>query len=186
MSGVVAGGGASGSSFGSTNGVGTAALFYSPNGVAVDTSGNVIVADLNNHKVRLIYPFTCSPGTFANFTSRSCFLCLPGSFSSASMATSCSPCARAPLQSPTAPPPARSAQEATTAPRARPHASNVGAATTALMAPRCPSPALSRLCLCPTPLGRRTLLQHRAPHSWWRRRTASTTVFLTSLAATVC
>jgi ATP-dependent protease HslVU (ClpYQ) peptidase subunit len=90
---TLAGGSSSGTTSGNINGVGTAALFRNPYGVAVDTSGNVIVADLNNHKVRLIYPFTCSPGTFANFTSRSCIMCLPGSFSSASMATSCSPCA---------------------------------------------------------------------------------------------
>jgi hypothetical protein len=58
-----------------------------------NSSGNVIVADNSNHKIRLIYPFSCSPGTFANFTSRSCTFCPPGSFSGTSMAPSCSPCA---------------------------------------------------------------------------------------------
>jgi DNA-binding beta-propeller fold protein YncE len=52
---TLAGGNSSGTTSGSTNGVGTAALFASPAGVAVDTSGNVIVADQSNHKIRLIY-----------------------------------------------------------------------------------------------------------------------------------
>jgi serine/threonine-protein kinase len=90
---TLAGGNSSGTTPGSTNGVGTAALFNKLIGVAVDTSGNVIVADRNNHKIRLIYPFTCSSGTYANFTSRSCILCPPGSFSATAMAPSCSPCA---------------------------------------------------------------------------------------------
>ena len=52
---TLAGGSSSGTTWGSANGVGTAALFNSPVGVAVDTSGNVIVADQSNHKIRLIY-----------------------------------------------------------------------------------------------------------------------------------
>ena len=43
----------SGSS-GSTNGMGTAASFYYPSGVAVDSSGNVYVADTSNHLIRQI------------------------------------------------------------------------------------------------------------------------------------
>jgi alpha-tubulin suppressor-like RCC1 family protein/sugar lactone lactonase YvrE len=39
---------------GSADGNGTAASFYVPNGVAVDTSGNVYVADINNNKIRKI------------------------------------------------------------------------------------------------------------------------------------
>jgi serine/threonine-protein kinase len=89
---TLAGGSSPGTTSGSTNGVGTAALFNTPRGVAVDTSGNVIVTDVSNNKIRLIYPFTCSPGTYANFTSRSCVLCLPGSFSNATSAESCSLC----------------------------------------------------------------------------------------------
>jgi streptogramin lyase len=90
---TLAGGSTTGTTSGSTNGVGMAALFASPFGVAVDTSGTVYVTDFNNNKIRLIYPFSCSPGTYANFTSRSCILCSPGSFSATSMAPSCSPCA---------------------------------------------------------------------------------------------
>jgi len=41
-------------SSGSTNGTGSAARFYSPCGVAVDSSGNVYVADTNNHTIRKI------------------------------------------------------------------------------------------------------------------------------------
>jgi len=39
---------------GSADGTGTAASFYNPSGVAVDGSGNVYVADRNNHKIRKI------------------------------------------------------------------------------------------------------------------------------------
>ena len=53
---TLAGGGAGGTSSGSNNGVGTNALFNSLKGVAVDTSGNVYVADRVNHKVRIITP----------------------------------------------------------------------------------------------------------------------------------
>ncbi len=53
---TLAGGSTTGILSGFTNGVGTAALFNFPRGVAVDTSGNVIVVDYGNHKIRLIYP----------------------------------------------------------------------------------------------------------------------------------
>ena len=39
---------------GSADGTRTAASFYQPNGVAIDSSGNVYVADSNNHKIRKI------------------------------------------------------------------------------------------------------------------------------------
>lgn len=41
---------------GSTDGVGTAASFRSPNGLAIDSSGNLYVADSENHKIRKITP----------------------------------------------------------------------------------------------------------------------------------
>lgn len=41
-------------SSGSANGTGTAASFYSPSGVAVDSTGNVYVADTFNHLIRKI------------------------------------------------------------------------------------------------------------------------------------
>ena len=53
---TLAGGGAAGTTSGSTNGVGTAALLDTPSGVAVDTSGAVFVTDSNSHRIRLIYP----------------------------------------------------------------------------------------------------------------------------------
>jgi streptogramin lyase len=43
-----------GTSNGYTDGTGTAAQFYYPTGVAVDASGNMYVADYNNHKIRRI------------------------------------------------------------------------------------------------------------------------------------
>jgi hypothetical protein len=42
--------------FGGVNGTGTNALFYQPQGVAVDGSGNVYVADSANNTIRLITP----------------------------------------------------------------------------------------------------------------------------------
>jgi len=46
-----------GSSAGATDGTGTAASFSSPGGVAIDSLGNIIVADTSNHYIRRItYP----------------------------------------------------------------------------------------------------------------------------------
>src|SRR5262249_1336889 len=42
--------------YGSADGTPTAPPFYSPAGVAVDNSGNVYVADLNNNTIRKITP----------------------------------------------------------------------------------------------------------------------------------
>ena len=53
---TLAGGGVGGSLLGSgsVNGVGTNALFYNPYGVALDSVGNVYVADNNNNNIRMI------------------------------------------------------------------------------------------------------------------------------------
>ena len=91
---TLVGGNLSGTTLGSTNGVGTAALFNSPMGIAIDSSGNVFVSEFGNHNIRLVYPFmlSCSPGAYANTTSRSCTLCPPGSSSATGSAPSCSLC----------------------------------------------------------------------------------------------
>jgi hypothetical protein len=89
---TLAGGGSAGNTSGYVNSVGTDALFNQPIGVAVDATGAVFVADYSTRTIRLIYPFSCAPGAFANFTSRSCAPCPPGSFSSARSAPSCPLC----------------------------------------------------------------------------------------------
>ena len=49
-------GGFTGATGGWIDGVGTAAAFNGPNGVALDASGNVLVADQGNHRVRRVTP----------------------------------------------------------------------------------------------------------------------------------
>lgn len=44
------------SSAGSANGQGTAAQFYYPSDVALDSGGNLFVADYNNHQIQMISP----------------------------------------------------------------------------------------------------------------------------------
>src|SRR5438552_3658877 len=43
-------------SYGSADGTGSAARFYEPSGVAVDSGGNVYVADTGNHTIRKVTP----------------------------------------------------------------------------------------------------------------------------------
>ena len=47
-------------SSGSTDGTGSAALFYSPNGVAVNAAGNVYVADTSNNTIRMGVPLVAT------------------------------------------------------------------------------------------------------------------------------
>ncbi|RZT39215.1 NHL repeat-containing protein [Cupriavidus agavae] len=42
--------------YGHADGTGAAASFYTPSGIAVDSAGNVYVADMNNHMIRKITP----------------------------------------------------------------------------------------------------------------------------------
>ena len=58
---TIAGSGSSGSD----NGTGTAASFYSPSGVAIDSDGNIIVADRGNHLIRKIDGSTYEVSTLA-------------------------------------------------------------------------------------------------------------------------
>jgi DNA-binding beta-propeller fold protein YncE len=41
-------------SWGTTDGIGTAASFHNPSGLCVDSSGNIFIADANNHRIRKI------------------------------------------------------------------------------------------------------------------------------------
>jgi alpha-tubulin suppressor-like RCC1 family protein/sugar lactone lactonase YvrE len=43
---------------GSTNGTGTAAQFFGPQGLTIDTGSNIYVADTNNHLIRKVVPST--------------------------------------------------------------------------------------------------------------------------------
>ena len=69
---TLVGGGSSGAISGSTNGVGTAALFLSPFGVAVDASGNVLVAELGNKRIRKL---VCAAGSFSANGVSACASC---------------------------------------------------------------------------------------------------------------
>ena len=51
---LAGGGGPSSTDFGYTNGIGAAAMFHSPNGIAVSTLGTVYVADTENHLIRIV------------------------------------------------------------------------------------------------------------------------------------
>jgi sugar lactone lactonase YvrE len=51
---LAGGGSVGGTASGHADGIGTAATFYSPTGIALDSSGNVYVADQYNHLIRKI------------------------------------------------------------------------------------------------------------------------------------
>ena len=61
---LAGGGSAGGVASGSVDGVGSAARFYGPRGVSVDSVGNVYVAEYTNNLIRTISPtgtgFLCS------------------------------------------------------------------------------------------------------------------------------
>ncbi|KIA92333.1 hypothetical protein OC25_16740 [Pedobacter kyungheensis] len=67
-------------SAGSANGMGTAASFSSPIGLAFDASGNLYVADYGNHKIRVISP----SGIVANYAGSGAAGSTNGTLSSAS------------------------------------------------------------------------------------------------------
>ena len=50
---------------GFADGIGSAASFYNPIGVAIDINGNIIVADKENHRIRLVDPVTTDVTTLA-------------------------------------------------------------------------------------------------------------------------
>ena len=53
---LAGGGSAGGVASGSVDGVGSAVRFNNPNGISVDSVGNVYVADTDNHLIRTISP----------------------------------------------------------------------------------------------------------------------------------
>jgi len=70
---TLAGGGISGDASGNTDGIGAAARFNYPSGVAVDSSGNAYVADSGNNRIRKITPLgvvstLAGTGTEARFS----------------------------------------------------------------------------------------------------------------------
>ena len=73
-------GGGSGTVFGNVNGVGTNACFSSPYGIAVDTTGNIIVSDSGSNNVRVLKPISTCPEGYYCFGGAIISQCSAGSF----------------------------------------------------------------------------------------------------------
>ena len=71
----------------------TSASLNNPQGVALDTAGNLYIADSNNYRVRVVVPQTlCTAGFYYDGVS-GCRLCAAGTYTtSTSTATTCTPC----------------------------------------------------------------------------------------------
>ena len=89
---TLAGGNVTGSTPGSTNGIGTGALFRQPWGVTVDTTGVVYVAEWANHRIRAIHPPTCPAGSHTPPGTLQCIPCPAGTFSASAASTACAAC----------------------------------------------------------------------------------------------
>ena len=70
----------------------TSATLFNPSGIALDTFGNVFIADTNNYRVRVVVTQTlCSAGFYSG--GASCLLCAAGTYtSSTSVASTCTLC----------------------------------------------------------------------------------------------
>jgi streptogramin lyase len=75
-------GGDGGTTFGSADGQGTSVTFYLPQGVAIDGSGTVYVADFYNNIIRAINSAkgVCGAGTYFNPSSSTCVACVASTF----------------------------------------------------------------------------------------------------------
>ena len=67
---LAGGGGGGGIASGTADGVGTAALFHNPNGLAIDKTGHIYVCDVSSSRIRLITP---SGMSYSSFMFNSCF-----------------------------------------------------------------------------------------------------------------
>ena len=121
---------------GSDDGAATSASMYNPSGVAIDTLGNLYIADTINNKIRVVTTeVLCSAGYYAS--GNLCLLCVAGTYTaSASNAAMCTPCpagsssvpgsttcnypSRQPTQRPTSIPSSKPTSQPTSQPTSRP------------------------------------------------------------------